>query len=186
MSLEPGELLDESVAGPLAGSEPDPKIFQIARITVGSRRETDDIAQTAAMEVMRSLDSYSGIGSIETWVGRITFRVAMRTIKKEKLTNRVLSPLSEEIIPNSENLERSLSRRQLFERLLTQMEQIPAKRRVSLLLHLAYGYTVSEVAELTEVSPNTVKDRLKTAYREVRAILDEHPNLRAAMLEETS
>jgi DNA-directed RNA polymerase specialized sigma24 family protein len=66
------------------------------------------------------------------------------------------------------------------------MEDIPQKRRVSLLLHLAHDYTVSEVAELTNVSPNTVKDRLRTAYKELRAILEGNPDLQSGILEEIS
>ena len=41
-------------------------------------------------------------------------------------------------------------------------------------------------AELTEASPNTVKDRLRTAYREVRSILRKSPDLRLAILEDRS
>ena len=161
-----------------------PKIFQVARITSGNRRQADDIAQTAAMEIMSGLTGYAGTGSLEAWAGRITYRVAMRTLKKEQWTAKMYPPLQDDNLPGPENPEKILSRRQLFEALISEMEIIPRKRRISLLLHLVYGYTVSEVAEVTAVSPNTVKDRLKTAYREMRAILDEHPHLRAAMLEE--
>ena len=86
--------------------------------------------------------------------------------------------------PNQETPEKVLSRRQLFERLLSEMDSIPTKRRVPLLLRLAYGYTVKEVAELTDAPPNTVKDRLKTAFRELRAIMDENQGLLTAMFEE--
>jgi DNA-directed RNA polymerase specialized sigma24 family protein len=64
------------------------------------------------------------------------------------------------------------------------MEIIPASRKVPLLLHLAYGYTVGEISELTKASPNTVKDRLKTAYREMREVLDSNPGFIRSMLEE--
>jgi RNA polymerase sigma-70 factor (ECF subfamily) len=163
-----------------------PKIFQIARFAAGNRRQADDIAQIAAMEVVKSLGSFGGTGSVEAWAGRITYRVAMRTLKKESVRAQRLFPLSEDQVANDENPERSVYKRQLFETLISKMEKIPGKRRIPLLLHLAYGYTVSEVADMTEVSPNTVKDRLKTGYRELRTILEAHPNLRTAMLEEIS
>lgn len=163
-----------------------PKIFQVARFAAGNRRQADDIAQIAALEVVKSLENYSGSGPIEAWAARITYRVAMRTIKKERQIEGVLFPLSGDAVSSGDCPESTASRKQLFETLVSNMENIPGKRRIPLLLHLAYGYTVSEVAELTAVSPNTVKDRLKTAYRELRVILDEHPNLKAAMLEEIS
>lgn len=161
-----------------------PKIRQIVRFAVGSRREADDIAQLAAIEVVKSLGNFNGTGSIESWAGRIAYRVTMRTVKKEHQKRKLLSPLWEGDIPSTDNPERSVSQQQLFEKLLSKMDKIPTRRRIPILLHLIYGYTVREVAELTDASPNTVKDRLKTAYRELRTIMDKHPKLRTALLEE--
>ena len=162
-----------------------PRIFKIVWLAVGNRRQAEDIAQVAAMQVFKSLDSFRGLGSIEAWAERIAYRTAMRSIKREKKRDSVHFSLNDEDVPHQETPEKTVSRRQLFEALITQMERIPKKRRIPLLLHLAYGYTVSEVSELTETSPNTVKARLKTGFRELRAILDEHPNLLAAMEEDT-
>ncbi len=161
-----------------------PRIFQIVRLAAGNRRQVEDIVQLAAMEVAKSLKWYRGLGSIEAWAGRIAYRTTMRFVKKQQKTKLMTMPLLDHDVPSHETPERSVSRRQLFEALLSKMARIPEKRRVPLLLHLAYGYTVGEVSELTEASPNTVKDRLKTAFREFQAILDEHPGLVATMLEE--
>jgi RNA polymerase sigma factor (sigma-70 family) len=137
------------------------------------------------MQVLKSLESFGGLGSIESWAERIAYRTAMRSMKREQKKNTLHFSLEEEDIPNRETPEKTVSRRQLFETLVSHLEGIPAKRRIPLLLHLAYGYTVDEVSKLTEASPNTVKARLKIAFRELRVILDKHPNLRAAMLEDT-
>jgi RNA polymerase sigma-70 factor (ECF subfamily) len=162
-----------------------PKIFRIVRFAVKDRRQADDVAQLAAMQVLKSLESFGGLGSIESWAERIAYRTAMRSMKREQKKNTLHFSLEEEDIPNRETPEKTVSRRQLFETLVSHLEGIPAKRRIPLLLHLAYGYTVDEVSKLTEASPNTVKARLKIAFRELRVILDKHPNLRAAMLEDT-
>ena len=162
-----------------------PRIFKIAWLAVGDRRLAEDIAQVAALQVFKSLDNFRGSGSIEAWAERIAYRTAIRSIKKEKKKYSMHFSLTDDDIPHHETPEKALSRRQLFETLISKMERIPTKRRVPLLLHLAYGYTVAEVATLTETSPNTVKARLKIGFRELRAILDEHPSLLAAIGEET-
>jgi RNA polymerase sigma factor (sigma-70 family) len=161
-----------------------PRIYQIVRFAVGSRRQMDDIAQVAAMEVVKSLNRYGGIGSLEAWAGRIAYRTACRFMKRQRKPAMTLMPLQDRDVPNNETPEKSMARRQLFEAFLSKMDDIPEKRRVPLLLHLAFGYTVNEVSELTQTPTNTVKDRLKVAFRELQAILDEHQNLWAAMLEE--
>ena len=162
-----------------------PRIFKIVWLAVEDRRQAEDIAQIAAMQVFKSLDSFRGLGSIEAWAERIAYRTAMRSIKREKKKRSMHFSLNDEDVPHQETPEKAVSRRQLFETLITQLERIPKKRRIPLLLHLAYGYTVREVSELTETSPNTVKARLKTGFRELRAILDEHPNLLASIEEDT-
>ena len=163
-----------------------PKIFQIAWTVVGSRWLADEVAQHAALQVLKSLDSYSGVGSLESWAGRITCRVSSKIIKKERRNKRLI-PLDEESRASvAEPMDNALSRRKVFEKLAHEMESIPRKRRVPLQLHLVYGYTVNEVAELTSSSPNTVKDRLRTAYKELRSIMEENPHLRVAMLEAIS
>lgn len=163
-----------------------PKIFQVVRYAVRNHNQAEDISQTAALEVMRSLSGYDGTGSLEGWAAKIAYRVTMRTMKKEREMANLFSPLKEEEIRDTSNPEKSLSRIQLVDTLETKMKRIPAHRRIPLILHLFYDYTVNEVAELTDASPNTVKDRLRTAYRELREILSKHPNLRKAMLEDLS
>jgi RNA polymerase sigma-70 factor, ECF subfamily len=161
-----------------------PRIFQIVQLAAGNRKQVDDIVQVAAIEVAKSLKRYRGLGSIEAWAGRIAYRTTVKFLKKQQRRSLTLMPLLDNDIPNYETPERSASRKQLFEALVSKMNRIPEKRRAPLLLHLAYGYTIREVSELTDASPNTVKDRLKTAFREFQMILDEHPSLVAMMLEE--
>ena len=121
---------------------------------------------------------------VKAWAERIAYRTAMRSIKREKKRNSMHFLLIDEDVTHRETPEKVLSRRQQFEALISQMERIPKKRRIPLMLHLAYGYTVSEVSELTETSRNTIKARLKTGFRELRVILDEHPNLLAEIAED--
>ncbi|MBN2341896.1 MAG: sigma-70 family RNA polymerase sigma factor [Deltaproteobacteria bacterium] len=169
-----------------------PKIFGVAMMVVGNRQSAEDISQVAALEVIKSLSSFQGTGSIESWAGRITYRVSTKMMKKEWEKQKSHIPLdtlneTEKGKPAPHgNPETTLTRRKLYQTLLYALEIIPQKRRNALLLHLAHGYTVKEVAELMDISPNTVKDRLRTAYQEFRVIIDEHPTLRSEILEEIS
>jgi RNA polymerase sigma factor (sigma-70 family) len=162
-----------------------PRIFKIVWLAIGDRKQAEDISQIAAMQVFKSLDSFRGLGSIEAWAERIAYRTAMRSIKREKKRNVMYFPLKDEDALHRETPEKAVSRRQQFEILITKLERIPKKRRIPLLLHLACGYTVSEVSALTETSHNTIKARLKTGFRELRAILEENPHLLTAIEEDT-
>jgi RNA polymerase sigma-70 factor (ECF subfamily) len=162
-----------------------PRILRIVWLVLGEGRQADDVAQIAALEVFKNLAGFRGLGSIESWAERIAYRLAVKQIKKEKKRNAMFFSLIDRDGVYHETPETAVSRQQLFEMLVSRMNGIPEKRRVPLLLHLTYGYSVREVSELTETSQNTIKARLKTGYRELREILDQNPELLSAMEEDT-
>ena len=162
-----------------------PRILRIVWLVLGDGRQAEDVAQIAALQVFKSLDSFRGMGAIEAWAERIAYRTATKEGKKEKKKNAMFFSLKEEDGAHRETPEMTVSKQQVFEMLISKVKCIPEKRRVPLLLHLAYGYTVREVSALTETSRNTIKARLKMGYRELRAILDQNPDLLAAMEEDT-
>jgi RNA polymerase sigma-70 factor, ECF subfamily len=161
-----------------------PKIFQIAIFVAGSHHHADDITQVAALEVLKSLKNYKGVGSLEAWAGRITYRTAVRSLKHAKRIEKEHAPLNDEDFVSADTPERKLVRRRTFENAVNKLSIIPEIRRTPLLLHLAFGYTVSEVSEIMGVSKNTTKDRLKTAFRELRTILENNPSLLVILQEE--
>jgi RNA polymerase sigma-70 factor (ECF subfamily) len=165
-----------------------PRIHEVVQSAVGYRPNVDDITQLAAMAVTKSLHRYHGRGSIEAWAAKIAYRKAMRVTQRQwKKEMAMMSTVDENFPDNaSPDPEKSMSKQQLLDRFLSKMNKIPSKRRVPLLLHLIYGYTIKEVSELTGAPLNTVKDRLKTASREFQSILDRNPGLVIAMLEELS
>jgi RNA polymerase sigma factor (sigma-70 family) len=162
-----------------------PRILRIVWLVLGEGSQVDDVAQLAAMEVFKALDSFKGLGSIESWAERIAYRMAVKESKKEKRKNAIFFPLDDRDGVLHETPEMIVSRQHLFEALVFKMKRIPEKRRVPLLLHLVYGHSVREISELTEASQNTTKARLKTGYRELRKIMERNPDLLTAMEEDT-
>ncbi|MBN2528586.1 MAG: RNA polymerase sigma factor [Deltaproteobacteria bacterium] len=161
-----------------------PRIVQMVKFAGGNHSQVDDIVQVAAMQVVKSLKWYKGLGSLESWAGRISYRTTMKALKRKRKLGGIEMPVFDHDIVSSDTPEKSTSRRQLFDALLEKLNIIPQKRRVPLLMHIAYGYTIREISETLDVSPNTIKDRMKTAFREFQSILDDNPNLIATMLED--
>lgn len=161
-----------------------PKIFQVIRSAVRHREQADEIGQLVILEVLKGLGSFRGEGSLEAWAGGIAYKVTMRSLKNLRERERRHVPISEDSGVSVDNPEKDALRKEAFGSLLEKMDTIPHKRRLPLVLHLAYGYTTDEVSEIMGTSLNTTKDRLKTALREIRAIYDKNPALREAMLEE--
>jgi RNA polymerase sigma factor (sigma-70 family) len=163
-----------------------PKIYQVSKFIAGNSPFVDDIAQLAALEVLKSLKSYNGTGSLEAWAGKIASRTAYKCLKREKYRQKKISIVAIEVdaLPANETPENLISRWRGMEKLLDKLSDIPEFRRTPLLLHLALGYTVPEISYITGVSKNTVKGRLKTAFRELREIIKRNPKFIGNTLEE--
>ena len=82
-----------------------PRISQVARFVVGDRKRSDDIAQVAAIEVLQSLSSFVGTGSIEAWAGRIAYRTALRECKKQQQIEQMFSLRLDDVVKDSETNE---------------------------------------------------------------------------------
>jgi RNA polymerase sigma factor (sigma-70 family) len=109
--------------------------------------------------------------------------VSMRHVKTTRRREAREAPMTEELGTSNADPERQVSRASVWRRLLLALDSSPPARRHSLLLHLAEGYTVEEVAEITGVSTNTTKDRLRTAYAELRAVFTRNASLKQDILE---
>lgn len=161
-----------------------PRVYQVVHMMVGGSGEADEFVQMCLVEILEHLHQFRGDGSLESWAGQVAYRVMIRALKKKRQSREDHTTLFSDQLPTRETPERALQRQELWEQLTEKLDSIPLKRRTALLLHVIDGYTVPEVAELTEVSVNTVKDHLKLAYRELRTIFAQNSSLKDAMLEE--
>lgn len=59
------------------------------------------------------------------------------------------------------------------QRLLAALGSVPAAQRDAFLMHVEAGLSLGEIAEVTGVPPETVKSRLRYAYRKLRTALED-------------
>ncbi|MBN1770849.1 MAG: sigma-70 family RNA polymerase sigma factor [Deltaproteobacteria bacterium] len=148
-----------------------PRVLAVVRATVGGgRAEVDELVQACLVELLRSLDGYRGAGTLESWAGRVAFRTVMRSLKRRRRWERGLDGTADDAAEPGPGPEAEALRRQAWERLVAGLRRVPEERRATLFLRLVEEHSVAEVAELTGVSVNTVKDRLRTGLRELRAL----------------
>jgi RNA polymerase sigma factor (sigma-70 family) len=160
-----------------------PRVWQVVRMVRSARQEAEELCQMCLIEILENLHKYRGEGSLESWAGQVAYRVSMRHVKTIRRREVREAPMPEGIGTSNANPEIEASRAAVWRRLLSELDGANPARRVSLLLHLAEGYTVEEVAEITGVSTNTTKDRLRTAYAELRAVFARNASLKQDILE---
>jgi RNA polymerase sigma-70 factor (ECF subfamily) len=162
-----------------------PRVRRVASTLVRCADDADDATQVALVEILKAASTYRGESSLETWADRIAVRVAIRVAREHRLasvrSDDAVSPdeLHEPAAPPplSESIPRPIR---------AYLDALPEARRTALVLRHALGHTVEEIAELTGVSVNTVKDRLLHARDQVRKMVrrDVAVGARAASREE--
>jgi RNA polymerase sigma-70 factor (ECF subfamily) len=143
------------------------RVRKLTGLLCRDRADADDAAQLALMAILKSADGFRVATSLERWAERITVRTTLRAGRREK--NR-RSLLERWLPPNRAPWGESAGGEPLG--LDALFDRLTPERRRAFVLHHALGYTVEEIAELSEAPVGTVKDRLVTARRELRAMLE--------------
>jgi RNA polymerase sigma-70 factor (ECF subfamily) len=158
-----------SVARRLAG-----RVRRLSRMLVRDDALAEDAAQVALVEILQSAHTYGAKSSLERWADRITARITVRHAKEERRRFQIVESLDapEAAEPASQERDPADDVRAETPRPLEEyLGAIPEVQREALVLKHSLGYTVEEIAELTGVPTGTVKDRLVTARRQLRRLI---------------
>jgi len=142
-----------------------------ARALGAAEEEIEDIAQDVFVIVQRRLPEFRN-ENLAGWLYRITAR-STRDQRRRAWFRRLVRVNRDETLqalaPPTPSPAEQLSARMLLERLL---DGIGDKKRSVLMLYEAEGYTGEEIAELEEISVDTVWSRLRHAREDVRGRID--------------
>lgn len=118
------------------------------------------------LEILRSADSYRADGAFDGWADRIAVRTTLRLARQRRVRGLRIGEDEPDALP-ADPPEASM-REGLPRDVVDYLGELPETRRTALVLRHVLGYSIEEIAELTGVSPNTVKDRLLAARDQMR------------------
>ncbi|WP_437598657.1 RNA polymerase sigma factor [Sorangium sp. So ce590] len=144
-----------------------PRVRRIARTFLRSSADADDAAQLALLAILESASTYRGEAAVEAWARRVAVRTILRYVKQQRRDGAPVAPesaIDEEIAqaphqPPFEALPRETR---------AYLDELPEAQRYAILLHHALDYSIEEIAGMTEVSPDTVKSRLRLGIGALR------------------
>lgn len=142
-----------------------PVVRHAAHRVTRTASDAQDAAQVATLEVLRSARHYAARGSLEGWAGRIAVRSVVRwnarhgtPLVPEHDPDRSMG--SSPPTPGFEALPRPLEH---------YLDALPEPQRTALVLRHSLGYTIPEIAEITDAPVPTVRSRIDKAMTRVRA-----------------
>lgn len=147
-----------------------PRVRNLVRYLVRGDADVDDIAQQSLIEILRSLGSFRGEGSLGAWADRITSRVALAHMRRRRAErSRLDDGVSPELFPvaSGDRPDDYLERR----RMARALDALSDEQRSVMVLHHVVGMSLPEVAEQLGIPFETARSRLRLGMTKVREAL---------------
>ena len=138
------------------------RVQRLSRSLLQNNADASDASQASLLEILKSAGTFRGESSLERWADRIVVRTALRSAAKRRAEGTTMWDDIDMAVHGSS--DPSVMVREYLDRLSE-----PA--RTVLVLRHGFEYSIEEIADLTGVSPNTVKDRLLRAREAIRRVV---------------
>jgi RNA polymerase sigma-70 factor (ECF subfamily) len=167
-----------------------PKILGYLSRMLG-RDEAEDLTQEVFVKVDKSLREFRGEAQLSTWISRIATNAALDRLRSSSFRQRekeyVPGDSSDESMaePEDKNVwtgekkpeaDQQLIRQEMNRCIRNFIDQLPADYGTVLVLSEVEGFKNREIAEILEVSLDTVKIRLYRARAKLKESLGSHCN----------
>lgn len=130
----------------------------------GNKDEADDLAQDALVKAYISSAGYQEKGKFRSWL----FKIAHNTFLNHKASCRTMDSIDEaRTLISSTAADSSFEHQDLYLALRT----LPPKERSAITLFYLNGYSIKEIAAITEASADAVKQQLSRGRDKLKAKL---------------
>jgi RNA polymerase sigma-70 factor, ECF subfamily len=146
-----------------------------------SQHIAEELAQEVFLRVYRSRESYSAEAKFTTWMYRIATNLALNHLRDTKTERTEVSVSLDE--PDGETgrtpdvsdhgltAEEDLLRRERLAAIRKQVEALPERQRMAVLMHKYQGMDYKEISKVLKLSESATKSLLFRAYETLRETL---------------
>ena len=127
----------------------------------GKKDDADDLAQDALVKAYLSCEGYQDQGKFRSWL----FKIAYNTFLNHKASLRCTESIDEaRTLVSSNSSDNGFEHQDLYLALRT----LPPKERSSITLFYLNGYSIKEIATITDTSEDAVKKQLSRGRDRLR------------------
>ena len=144
-------------------------VYGVALRFLGDRPAAEDVTQTVFLKVWNSPKLFRG-GNFAAWIVRITRNRALDVLRARTVRGETELP---EALPENESMEEATFSRLDAARVRNALAMLPAEQREPIELGFFGGVTHQEIARRSQTPLGTVKTRIRSGLRRLRAALDE-------------
>ncbi|MGB6876889.1 MAG: RNA polymerase sigma factor [Candidatus Acidiferrales bacterium] len=143
--------------------------FRVALGVLRDRAEAEDVAQESLLRAYRNFHRLRDRATFRSWLVRIAWRMAIDHRRARKRRERHEEDAAQNSVREtgraSQNAEEVAASREFERRLHEELDALPEKLRIVMVMAAVEGYDTREVAQLLQLPEGTVKSRLRLARR---------------------
>ncbi|MBR3477605.1 MAG: sigma-70 family RNA polymerase sigma factor [Bacteroidaceae bacterium] len=130
----------------------------------GKKDDADDLAQDALVKAYLSCAGYQDKGRFRSWL----FKIAHNTFLNHRASMRTMASIEDaKAVVSNTSADSSFQHQDLYLALST----LPPKERSAITLFYLTGYSIKEIATITETSEDAVKKQLSRGRDKLREAL---------------
>ena len=168
--------------GVLVGRYQKPLFTFLVRMS-GDRARAEDLLQEAFLRMIEHADTFEGSARLKTWLYRIARNLCIDEMRRQKHRRHASldaeqasdeRTLHDRIAASAPHADRQAVSSQLNQSMLAAIGALPEDQREVFLLRQVHALQFKEIAEITAVSENTVKSRMRYALERLQGALSEY------------
>ncbi len=143
--------------------------FRVALGVLRDRTEAEDVAQESLLRAYRNFHRLRDRATFRSWLVRIAWRTAIDHRRAQKRREHHEEDAAQDSVREtryvSQNAEEIAASREFERRLREELDALPEKLRIVMVMAAVEGYDTREVAQLLQLPEGTVKSRLRLARK---------------------
>jgi RNA polymerase sigma factor (sigma-70 family) len=135
-----------------------------------NQAEAEEVLQTVYLKILQGKARYRGESALRTWLFAVIRKTAISEHRKTLL--RTLSPVAVPQASNDRHPIVELERSEMQRRFQEALERLPGRQRETLHLVFYQDLSLSEAAQVMEVSVGSARRHYERGKKRLREILD--------------
>ncbi|MBS3755011.1 MAG: RNA polymerase sigma factor [Desulfobacterales bacterium] len=142
-------------------------LYKTAWRLVGKADEAEDLVQQVLEKIYPQTKKLETIEQLGPWLKKVVYREFVDNYRKRVRRPENYPAEKEDALENlresEDNPETLVLRAENRQRVLRALDRLDGDNRALVVMHLAEGYTLAELAEIFQIPAETVKTRLRRA-----------------------
>ena len=151
-------------------------VFTVALRMLKNKEEAEEVAQDTFIKVYKNLDKFKGDCKLSTWIYRIAYNGCLDQLKKNKRkqTEVIYEELNSIELADTNTALTVLAQKERAQMIQAGMQRLPAKDAALLTLFYFEEKKLNEMAQVLNLTENTVKVQLFRARAKFAKLIQRH------------